>query len=243
MRRPTRATRLHGYGARHDTRPDRRPTLLARSRRRHRRRDLDRAGGRRERPPHLPRLRHRRSRPPQHVRPGRRAAVDRHLAGLRAPALRSAVQAGGGLAAQPAGEHPPHGRAAHRALHLGRGDEPRLAIHRGPGARPDGDRTHRAGRLRPPPGRQGAAGAARGPRARCRLPVPAQRHGARSGRRPRPGRLLHRGRGARLQRLHLHRPRHLRHPLRHRERDRGCHRRTQGSAPRRRPGGGREPAQ
>ena len=53
-----------------------------------------------------------------------------------------------------------------------------------------------------------------GPRARGRLPVPAQRHGARPRRGACPRRLLHRGRGARVQRLDLHGARHHARPAR-----------------------------
>ena len=71
------------------------------------------------------------------------------------------------------------------------------------------------------------------------LPVPGQRHRARRRDGPGARRVLHRRRGARLQRLDLHRPRHHLDPRRPRVGGVRRHRRDEGAAPRRRPVRGR----
>ena len=75
------------------------------------------------------------------------------------------------------------------------------------------------------------------------LPLPAHRHEAGRGHREGPGRVLHRGRRARLQRLDVHGPGHHLDPLGPRVGGGRRDRHDEGPAPRRRAVRGRRPAQ
>ena len=160
----------------------------------------------------------------------------------RGAAPRSAARGGPRRPPRIAARRPPDGRAADRGLGLGRRPGDRLAADARAGPRPDGVLAHGARRVRPDPARPRPDPARPKPRPRRRIPPPAHRPGARPGHVTGARGVLHRRRGARAQRVDVHRPGDHRDPVRPRlGRDRGD-RGAQGAAPRRRPGRGGQPA-
>ena len=199
-------------------------------------------GRRRARPADLPRLPDRRPRRARDVPRGREPAVDRRVGSVAPPRDGPDPGRGHDRAPDAAGLDEADGRAPDRRLGVGRGQRPAVAADRraGPGA--DVVLAVGAGRVRPAAGRPGAGRAGPVARPRRGLPLPAQGRAARRGHGPGARRVLHRRRGARLQRLDVHRPGHHLDPVRHRVGGRGRDRDDEGAAPRRRPVGGRRPA-
>ena len=145
--------------------------------------------------------------------------------------------------ARPAGDDQADGRAPHGGLGLGRDAGAALAADGRAGPRAHLVLALGARRVRPAAGGRGAGRA--GPLARPRrgVPLPAHRRAPGPGHRPCARRLLHRRLGAWLQRLDVHGPHRDLDPIGHRLGGRGRDRHAQGPAPRRRPVGGRRPAQ
>ncbi len=131
-----------------------------------------------------------------------------------------------------------HGSAAHRGLGaqlLRRRRERQLPRRqRAQGLQPHRADRHDRGHLRPHPQGQGNRSARPLALPRRQLPLDAQRRQALRNRHPHPGHRPHPPRRPRAERLHLCRPRHRRHPLRHSLRHHRRHRRAQGPAARRR---------
>ena len=132
-------------------------------------------------------------------------------------AARGAVAHRAGRAAGTAHVVRAAGRAAHRLLGVRRGAADGLAARSRPGARADRARARPWSAASPGCATAGAGrpGASRRP-PRHRRPAAARDHrrGARAGAGACAGRLLHRLRRARPERLHLHRPRDHVHPVR-----------------------------
>ncbi len=218
-------------------------SVLTRSRRGRRRRDEPGLRRRRAGAAPVPRLSDRRSRRARQVRGRREPAVDRRLGSGPPPPH-------GARPARRPGR--PAGVAARRRKPM---DALRTAVSAwgatqalswpptvGAGQGPDRVLAVGAGRVHADPCRHGSDRARSLARAGGRLPVPADGLGARARHRSGARRVLHRRRGARLQRLHLHGPGHHLDPVGHRVGGHRGDRDDEGAAPRRRPVGGRRPA-